>query len=124
MKRLLLSLLFTALFVAIMEKQSLLQAACVSQTNGELTAKLTWTNVDTVTTDTINILRSTASGQEKFLINIPYGTSYTDTVPQPQVSVTYFYEIQSQSPGGVGTSAEVCKNFQVAPPAPTAVGIQ
>lgn len=101
-------------------------AACVSQTNGELTAKLTWINVDTVTTDTVNVLRSNSSGTETVLINIPYGTTYTDTVPIPSGgAVSYFYEVQAKGPGGVSVpSQEICKTFFPGPPAPTSLQVQ
>ena len=55
---------------------------------------------DQVTTYTINILRSNSAGTEKLLLNIPYGTTYTDTVPVPTSTIRYFYEVQAQGPGG------------------------
>lgn len=128
MKRLLLSLIFTALFVAIMERPALVQlvhAACVSQTAGELTAKLTWTNADPVTTDSVNVLRSNTAGGETLLLTIPYGTSYTDIVPVPTSQISYFYEVQAKGPGGVSVpSNESCKTFFPGPAAPTSLQVQ
>lgn len=96
------------------------QAACVSQTSGELTAQLSWTNNDTVTTDSINVLRSNSAGSETLLINIPFGTTYTDTVPVPTATISYFYEVQAKGPGGVSTASnEFCKTFFQGPPAPS-----
>jgi hypothetical protein len=97
-------------------------AACtVLQTAGELTTVLTWNNNDTVTTDTVNILRSNTSGTEILELNVPYGTTFTDTVPPVSVpSITYFYEVQAKGPGGVSpVSNEACKTFFQGPPAPT-----
>lgn len=116
-------LIVLALFLAAPD---LVRAACTLQSASELTAKLTWTNADTVTTDTINILRSNSAGAETLLINIPYGTTYTDTVPAPNVSqITYFYEVQAKGPGGVSApSTEGCKTFFGPPPTPTNVTVQ
>ena len=119
MKRLLLSLWFLFCFTASVH------AACVSQTAGELTAQLSWTNNDQVTTDTINILRSNSAGTEKLLLNIPYVTSYTDTVPVPTSTISYFYEVQAQGPGGVSVpSNESCKTFFQGPAAPSQLNIK
>ena len=95
------------------------QTNCVAQAQGELTTSLSWTNIDTVTTDTVNILRSTSTGTETVLINIPYGASYVDTIPAPTSQITYYYEIQAKGPGGLSpASNEVCKTFFPGPPAP------
>ena len=119
MKSLVMSLVLSLLLVAAV------QAACVSQTNGELTAQLSWTNNDQIQTDTINILRSNSAGTEKLLLNIPYGTTYTDTVPVPTSTISYFYEVQAQGPGGVSVpSNEGCKTFQAVPQGPTGLTVK
>lgn len=100
-------------------------AACVTQQAGELTAILSWTNQDAVTTDKINVLRSTSSGTETLLTTIPYGTTYTDTVPKPTATTTYYYELQAVGPGGAGPiSQESCKTFFVGPPSPINITVQ
>ena len=106
--------------LACLAVTGVVEAACVSQTAGELTTKLVWTNSDLVTTDSVNILRSNSAGTETLLITIPYGTSYTDTVTPITSNITYFYEVQAKGPGGVSVpSNEVCKNFFPGPPAPS-----
>ena len=113
------------LLVALMACPSV-DAACTQQSAGELTAKLAWTNTDTVNTDTVNVLRSNTSGSEAVLLNVPYGTTYTDTVPPvTAASITYYYEVQAKGPGGVSVgSNEVCKTFFQGPPAPQSLTVQ
>ena len=103
----------------------LVHAACVNQVNGELTAVLSWTNADSITTDTVNILRSNSAGTEVLLKNVPYGTTFTDTVPVPTSTISYFYEVQAKGPGGVSVpSNEICKTFFPGPPAPQGLQVQ
>lgn len=102
------------------------EAACVLQSAGELTAQLTWTNSDTVTTDSVNILRSNSAGAETVLINVPFGVAYTDTIqPVNVASITYFYEVQAKGLGGVSpASNEVCKTFFQGPPSPSGLSVK
>lgn len=95
-------------------------AACINQSaSGELTSILTWTNV--MTSGSVNILRSTASGAETKLMTVPFGTTYTDTVPMPTAQISYFYQVQGVTSGGQlsDLSNEVCKTFFPKPAAPT-----
>lgn len=98
----------------------------VTQTAGEKIVKLTWTNVDTDVTHSVNILRSTQPGVESVIANVPYATAYQETVPAYTVDTTYFYTVQAVGGGGnkSGVSNEVCKTFFTIPAAPTLLQVQ
>ncbi|MDE2099291.1 MAG: hypothetical protein KGL39_18705 [Patescibacteria group bacterium] len=119
MKHFLFGLLAVALVLSLTPSIAKAATSCAQQQAGELTSSLTWTTTDTITTHTFNVLRSMTAGSETVLLNIPFGTTYIDTVPAPTADTTYYYEIQDKGPGGLSPlSNEVCKTFFAVPPAP------
>ena len=99
---------------------SIVSAACVQESAGTLTSVLTWQTTDTV--DPVTVFRSTTSGSGYVSVGTaPAGVlTFTDKVPAPTGTITYYYVVEAISPqaGPSANSNEACKTFFGVPPVP------